>query len=76
MKCNSCTFLVGIQIRTIILENFLNVPTNIYTVIQQFCSQVYNPLKYRNIHMGFPGGSDDKESACSAGDPGSIPGSG
>ena len=26
--------------------------------------------------MGFPGGSDDKESACSAGDLGSIPGSG
>ena len=26
--------------------------------------------------MGFPGGSDGKESACSAGDPGSIPGSG
>ena len=26
--------------------------------------------------MGFPGGSDDKESACNAGDPGSIPGSG
>ena len=25
--------------------------------------------------MGFPGGSDDKESACSAGDPCSIPGS-
>ena len=25
---------------------------------------------------GFPGGSDGKESACSAGDPGSIPGSG
>ena len=25
---------------------------------------------------GFTGGSDDKESACSAGDPGSIPGSG
>ena len=24
----------------------------------------------------FPGGSDDKESACNAGDPGSIPGSG
>ena len=23
--------------------------------------------------MGFPGGSDAKESACSAGDPGSIP---
>ena len=26
--------------------------------------------------MGFPGGSDDKESACNAGDPGLIPGLG
>ena len=26
--------------------------------------------------LGFPGGSAGKESACSAGDPGSIPGSG
>ena len=26
--------------------------------------------------MGFPGGSDGKESACNAGDPDSIPGSG
>ena len=26
--------------------------------------------------MEFPGGSDGKESACDAGDPGSIPGSG
>ena len=25
--------------------------------------------------MGFPGGSDGKESVCSAGEPGSIPGS-
>ena len=29
-----------------------------------------------NISVGFPGGSDNKESACSAGDPGSFPGSG
>ena len=27
-------------------------------------------------YLGFPGGSDDKASACNAGDPGSIPGSG
>ena len=27
-------------------------------------------------HQGFPGGSDGKASACNAGDPGSIPGSG
>ena len=26
--------------------------------------------------LGFPGGSDGKESACNVGDPGSIPGSG
>ena len=26
-------------------------------------------------NLGFPGGSDGKESACNAGDPGSIPGS-
>ena len=25
--------------------------------------------------LGFPGGSDGKESACNEGDPGSIPGS-
>ena len=28
------------------------------------------------IFLGFPGGSDGKESTCNAGDPGSIPGSG
>ena len=28
------------------------------------------------MYVGFPGGSDGKESACNAGDPGSIPGSG
>ena len=31
---------------------------------------------YACVHMGFPGGSSGKESACSAGDPGSIPGVG
>ena len=33
------------------------------------CGQVLNVL-------GYPGGSDGKESACNAGDVGSIPGSG
>ena len=32
-------------------------------------------LKYLIAKRGFPGGSDDKVSACNAGDPGSIPGS-
>ena len=30
----------------------------------------------QNNTMGFPGGSDIKESSCSVGDPGFIPGSG
>ena len=29
-----------------------------------------------SVVMGFPGGSDDKESTCNAGDLGSIPGLG
>ena len=28
------------------------------------------------LSLGFPGSSESKESACNAGDPGSIPGSG
>ena len=31
---------------------------------------------HTHTHTGFPGGSDGKEFACNAGDPGSIPGSG
>ena len=34
----------------------------------------YNMLEGKAL--GFPGGSDDKESTCIAGDPGSIPGLG
>ena len=32
--------------------------------------------KVNILNKGFPGGSDGKESACNAGDPGLIPGSG
>ena len=34
---------------------------------------IYLPT-YLPTYKGFPGGSDVKESACNAGDPGSIPG--
>ena len=33
-------------------------------------------IKVYSIAQGFPGGSDSKESACNAGDPVLIPGSG
>ena len=36
---------------------------------------IYLALKI-DPHRGFPGGSDGKESACNAGDPGLIPGLG
>ena len=43
-----------------------------------FCGSVF--LNFRFWHCrevkGFPGGSDGKDSACNAGDPGSIPGLG
>ena len=35
-----------------------------------------NSYRQKNNKLGFPGGSDGKESACNVGDPGSIPGSG
>ena len=34
------------------------------------------PCNYNVLYTHLPGGSDSKESACNAGDPGSIPGSG
>ena len=36
----------------------------------------YFELKLLMKHLGFPSGSDGKEPACNAGDPGLIPGSG
>ena len=33
-------------------------------------------FKCTHKKMGFPGGSEDKESACNAAEPGSVPGSG
>ena len=35
-----------------------------------------NTCNYLWQYMGFPGGSDSKESACNEGDPDSTPGSG
>ena len=40
------------------------------------CIYTYYQQHSNNHALGFPGGSDDKESACNAGDLGSIPGLG
>ena len=39
-------------------------------------SQLHRSFAACSVARGFPGGSDRQESACSAGDPGSIPGFG
>ena len=44
--------------------------------INKINTKVVHPEVELLVHMGFPGGSDGKEFACNAGDPGSIPGSG
>ena len=38
------------------------------------CVDMFSFLCGIYLGMGFPGGSDGKEFACNAGDPGSIPG--
>ena len=45
---------------------------------QPFIKQVYQCQFFNSIvlYLGFPGGSDSKESACNAGDPSSTPGLG
>ena len=42
---------------------------------QDWCSSL-SLSKTVRLKMGFPGGSDGKESTCNTGDPHSIPGSG
>ena len=44
-------------------------------LVMYFCFTIYIYI-YIYIYMGFPGGSDGKESACNVGDLGSIPGLG
>ena len=38
-----------------------------------FEKYIHKSQWFSDLSMGFPGGSDGKESACKAGDPGSIP---
>ena len=56
------------------------IQTQIYTKIHTHKHIQTNTHTRRNtykyIHRGFPGGSENKASACKAGDLGSIPGSG
>ena len=59
---------------TYVSLNHFNVQQN----LAQYCKSTIGQLNkfLKNNKMGFSGSSDGKESACNAGDPGSIPGSG
>ena len=51
-------------------DEFVMTPPK-YSNILYVCSNL--PVFSINFHLGFPGGSDGKESACYVGDLGSIP---
>ena len=55
---------------------YMTAGKNIALTIQTFVSKVMSLLFNMLSRFGFPGGSKVKASACKAGDPGSIPGSG
>ena len=49
-----------------IFSNISHVSLSIINIYLYICIPLY-------VHLGFPGGSEGKEYACNAGDPGSIP---
>ena len=49
-----------------IFSNISHVSLSVINIYLYICIPVY-------VHLGFPGGSEGKEHACNAGDPGSIP---
>ena len=51
----------------------MNIHVRDFLVCVYACTYIYNLGRYK-LKSVFPGGSDGKESACNAGDPGSIPG--
>ena len=63
----SCTETVNVCIHEVLDPERATSPVSIFSWLSE------NSPPYM---MGFPGGSDGKESACNAGDPGSSPGLG
>ena len=63
-----------------LLHNFISHTSKVMLKILQARLQQYVNRELTDVQAGFrngfPGGSDGKESACSVGDPGSIPRSG
>ena len=60
-------------LKTMLISKVAGVSTFPSTLFSEIVSYVCNTASW---FVGFPGSSDGKESACNAGDPGSIPGLG
>ena len=69
-RCQRCGFSWGLSLA------YTRLPSPCVLTQPFFWMCIYKCLSVYTNFLFFPGGSDGKESACNAGDPGSIPGSG
>ena len=82
MRGDICDLYIKIYLLHITYNFVFDINVNIYTLNTIFNTNICITYKYayiiiNYIHFsGFPGGSDGKASACSAGDLGLIPGLG
>ena len=71
-------FLITLDLKASL--KYLSYMTYLVVKLYLSCMIIFNMFAQTHFWgyfiLGFPGGSDSKESACDARDPGSIPGSG
>ena len=76
--CNHINLCCHLKTDSVTSEPVMSLWSNsvrpIWGILQPSFSK--QPIISISFHLGFPGGSDIKESACNAGNPSSIPGSG
>ena len=70
LQCSA--FFISVQLSYLYVTTGKTIALTIQTFASKVMSLLFNTLS--RFVMGFPGGSDGKEFACNAGDPGSIPG--
>ena len=65
---------------TVFLRSYCRSCTSPYLsylmLLTTLCQLCFTEIRTSGLSVGFPGGVEGKESACNAGDPGSVPGLG